>query len=110
MPTALPSPRSRLLRGSLSLLAVLALARPGRADDLPAVADVEFQPLAAQVRQVVEALEMLGQPLPEAARARLDRALGSTGGPPTGPTTQEGLGPLLLVGVSSNPPGRRQAR
>src|SRR4051812_14734547 len=109
MPPTLPSPRSRLRCGSLSLLAVLVLAHPGRADELPVVADVEFQPLAAQVRQVVEALDMLGQPLPEAARARLDRALGSTGGPESVRTIQEVLDPLCLVGVSINPESRVKA-
>ena len=48
---------------------------PGLADDLPRVDGVEAQPLAAQVRRVAEALDLLGQPLPPGPRARLDEAL-----------------------------------
>ena len=34
-----------------------------RAQSLPIVSEVELQPLAAQVRRVAQALEMLGAPL-----------------------------------------------
>ena len=64
-----------LLAGMIRLVALPALASVGltlRAESLPIVASVEFQPLSAQVRRVVEALDMLGQPLarrrPRAAR------------------------------------------
>ena len=36
---------------------------------------LEAQPLAAQVRRVVEALDLLGQPLAASTRAKLDEAL-----------------------------------
>jgi hypothetical protein len=44
-----------------------------RADDLP-VAAVEGQPLAANVRRVVQALEMLGRPLPREVADELEAA------------------------------------
>jgi hypothetical protein len=50
-----------------TLLALfLLVVPPARAADLPLVADVELQPLAAQARRVAEALELLGAPLPAA--------------------------------------------
>ncbi len=39
--------------------------------ELPVVDNVEFQPLSAQVKRIVEALEMLGQPLERDEKARL---------------------------------------
>src|SRR5260370_29634261 len=57
---------------SVALLSVL----PGRsaAAELPKVAKVELQPLAAQVQRLVEALDYLGAPLPEADEQALKRA------------------------------------
>ena len=49
-----------LLTLALSLMVAIG-PLPVSAESLPIVADVEFQPLSAQVRRVVEALEMLGQ-------------------------------------------------
>jgi hypothetical protein len=54
---------------------VLALAAvPARAADLPRVKKVDLQPLAAQVQRVVDALEFLGAPLPDADRKALQAA------------------------------------
>jgi len=36
------------------------------AEDLPVVSQVEFQPLAAQVARVVQAFDLIGEPLPAA--------------------------------------------
>ena len=73
--------------------------------------DVEFQPLAAQVRRVVEALDMLGQPLPAAARTRLDAGDRHR---PTRPTpsgrSRRSLDPLCLIGVDDQPREPRQGR
>jgi len=53
---------------------VLAMAVPGRgADELPVVA-VDGQPLAANVRRVVQALELLGQPLAATEASSLEAA------------------------------------
>jgi hypothetical protein len=70
----------RPIRGGIDFLlrAVLAAAAStwaaGRvgADALPIVDGVEFQPLSAQARRVAEAMDLIGQPLPPDARARLE--------------------------------------
>ncbi len=61
--------RRSLPTGLLLLLVALAIARSAAGDELPIVVGVEPQPLAAQARRVVEALDYLGEPLP-AARSR----------------------------------------
>ena len=43
------------------------------AEPLPAVEKVAAQPLLAHVRQVQEALDALGNPLPQAAAAAIDQ-------------------------------------
>lgn len=87
----------------------LTLALPCLGEDLALVDGVDFQPLSAQVQQVVEALDMLGQPLPADSKARLDRALKITGGAEAVRTIQEILDPLCLVGVEINPESRVKA-
>ena len=79
------------------------------ADELPVVRDVEFQPLSAQVRRVVEALEMLGEPLGKDEAARLDRALDSTGPESAIRTIQEVLDRHCLIGIEINPESRVKA-
>src|SRR4051794_11725901 len=72
-PTMSLAHRTHPLAGAAALLLLwTGAAAPGRADELPRVADVEFQPLSAQVRRIVEALDLLGQPLPEPVKARID--------------------------------------
>jgi hypothetical protein len=85
------------------------MAAPSRADALPRVDDVEFQPLSAQVRRVVEALEMLGQPLPEPAKARIDRAIGSTDQAGAVRALQDALDEQCLIGITINPESRVKA-
>src|SRR5215213_3001842 len=98
-------PPASALRRSLApaLILLAGTALPGRADELPIVSNVELQPLGAQVRQVVEALEMLGQPLPATVKSRLDRALGTVDQGAAVRSVQEVLDPLCLVGVTINP-------
>ena len=57
------------LLGSLSLL--LGLVGGSAAADLPQVTQVELQPLAALVQRLVESLDHLGAPLPQADRRAL---------------------------------------
>jgi hypothetical protein len=60
----------RLISSCAAVLTFLAAhTSPLRAADLPKVSGVEAQPLAAQVRRVVEALDLLGQPLVASTRA-----------------------------------------
>ncbi len=56
---------------ALALLALPALARAG---ELPRVANVELQPLAAQVKRILDALDYLGNPLPDADRKAIEEA------------------------------------
>jgi hypothetical protein len=53
---------------------VIGLAGRSTAAELPKVVKVELQPLAAQVHRLVEALDHLGAPLPEADKQALQRA------------------------------------
>jgi hypothetical protein len=65
----IPHPRTPMIA-----LLLLAAALPAPAADLPKVSKVELQPLAAQVRRVVEALDLLGSPLPESDKVALRAA------------------------------------
>jgi hypothetical protein len=85
---------------------VMTVEATGRAEDLPVVTDVEFQPLTAQVLRVVDALEALGQPLNRDEKSRLEKALDSTGGAPAVRTIQNILDPHCLIGIDINPESR----
>ena len=63
----------------LSILALLsACSTTLRSQEIAIVDEVEAQPLKSQVRRVIEALEFLGQPLPEKSRTSLGAALATT--------------------------------
>jgi hypothetical protein len=80
------------------ILAALLLAAP------PPVVDVEFQPLAAQARRLVETLDFLGEPLPADLKAKiLDAARDSKNG---AKRLQEALDPHALLVVTINPESR----
>ncbi|MDG3003081.1 CehA/McbA family metallohydrolase [Paludisphaera mucosa] len=92
-------------------VASLALALGGtsgttRGDDLPIVADVEFQPLSAQARRVVQALDLLGQPLSPEEKGRIEAAIEAADEGPGIKTIQEVLDAHCLVGVDVNPESR----
>lgn len=59
----------------LLVAALLLLPLSARAADVPRVDNVELQPLAAQVKRVFDALELLGAPLPEADRKAVAAAV-----------------------------------
>jgi hypothetical protein len=61
-------------RIGLSIVAALAAAGFSWAAELPKVAKVERQPLEAQVKRLVQALDLLGTPLPAADRKALKAA------------------------------------
>jgi hypothetical protein len=90
------------------VLAAVALALSSQAQDrpmLPLVPGVEIQPLAAQVRRVIEALDYLGDPLSSTERASLQDAL-SAGQSDSAAATgaiQQILDPHCLVMVDINP-------
>ncbi len=73
---------------------------------LPLVRQVELQPLKAQVRRVVQALELLGTPLSTEQKHALDAALAETSADKAIVAIQNVLDPLCLVGVHINPESR----
>ena len=92
-----------------ALLLLLVLASTAHAEPLPRVDSVEFQPLSAQVQRVVEALDMLGQPLPDATKAAIQQTLKITDEHAAARALQEALDPYCLVGVTINPESRVKA-
>ncbi|MDE2506779.1 MAG: CehA/McbA family metallohydrolase [Planctomycetota bacterium] len=108
-------PRGRFVRTAstltffLNLGLFLASAADVQGDDLPIVSNVEFQPLAAQVRRVVDALEQLGRPLDPATRAKLDQGLNADDPARGVKLIQQVLDPLCLIGVEINPESRVKA-
>ena len=79
---------------------------PVWAEEPPVYADVEFQPLSAQVKRVVETLEMLGSPLSPDDRAKLAKALDSVGGEGAIRAIQEVLDRRVLVSIEINAESR----
>ena len=84
----------------------MATGSGARADDLPIVTDVEFQPLSAQVKRVIETLDLLGQPLSRDEKTKLGQAFDSSGGAPAIRTIQQILDRHCLAGVEINPESR----
>jgi hypothetical protein len=87
----------------LFMTAALACA----AEELPLVTTVEFQPFAAQVTRVLQALEMLGEPLPAGDTAQLQALLEKE--PATANTVdkmQRILDKHCLAGIDINPESR----
>jgi hypothetical protein len=87
-------------------IGLVAAGSSGRADDLPLVSDVEFQPFSAQAKRVMETLELLGQPLSGGEKSRLEQAIDSTGGAPAVRTIQQILDAHCLAGIEINPESR----
>jgi len=73
---------------------------------LPKVADVEQQPLAAQVRRLTQALEVLGSPLAASDRSALEAALRETDPARAVAAIQDTLDAHCLIGVNINPESR----
>src|SRR5262245_14014683 len=70
---------------------------------LPVVSVPDFQPLAAQVRRVAEAMEALGSPLSVADATALQSALKEPNGALGATKVQAILDPHCLFGVQINP-------
>ncbi len=96
--------RTRIV--TLFLIAAALAAQP-----LPLVTGVEYQPLSAQVVRLMEALEMLGEPLPAVDAAELKRLIA----PPQDAAKavaaiQVILDKHCLAGVNINPESRVKAQ
>ena len=83
---------------------VAALALIARAEDLPLVPQVEFQPLAAHAARVLQALEVLGDPLPAADATQLRKLIDAGSGDVK--ALQQILDRHCLAGVHINPEQR----
>src|SRR5437016_4858064 len=81
-----------------------------RADDLPVIEKVAAQPLVAHVRQIEDALEFLGSPLPAEAKGKLEEAFKLDKDSERVRAIQEALDPLCLIGVQINPESRVKAQ
>ncbi len=95
--------RRNLVRG---IAIWLALGASLRAADLPIVRNIDPQPLAAQVRRLVEAMELLGSPFSEADRHALDTAISQNDAAAVVEGVQKVLDPHCLAGVNINPESR----
>ena len=84
------------------------LVRRGGGPELPLVRNVDLQPLIAQVKRVIAAMEYLGAPLAEGDRGALEGAfrLGDASSNEAGERIQRVLDRSCLVGVEINPEAR----
>ena len=93
--------RSFMLRvGVFSLTASLSAA------ELPIVQGVQLQPLAAQVRRLMEAGDLLGSPFSVADKRTMDAAMNQTDEGAAIETIQRVLDKYCLAGVVINPESR----
>ncbi len=101
---------SRLLMLHLfGICLFLASLIPAQAADTlawPSVREVEWQPLAASLRRVVQAMDQLGSPLRPADQKKLAAALENPDSSETVAQVQAILDPYCLFGVQVNPESR----
>lgn len=81
-------------------------SRAAVADGLPLIDGVDAQPLKAQVRRVMQALEFLGEPITGRRKTQLEAALKETDDAAAVKAIQQALDPLALAGVNINPESR----
>src|SRR5580765_5957861 len=83
---------------------LLLTTLPNRgAAPLPVLKDVEWQPLAAQVKRVVEAMDYLGSPFSAAEKKEIETALDATDTQTASEKVQTALDGHCLFGVQINP-------
>ena len=88
------------------LLCLVIWGNAARAQSVPPIERLEFQPLAAQARRILQALESLGSPLPAEERASLEKALENSNAAKGALAIQRALDPHCLALVSINPESR----
>ena len=84
----------------------LVLGFSVRAEELPLVTKVSFQPLAAHAKVLTEAMEAAGQPLSAQTRAALESAYESQNEADGVKAIQAALDAHCLVGIDINPEAR----
>jgi hypothetical protein len=95
----------QVLRVAVSLLFAVSAAGAEKAV-LPIVKDVEWQPLAAQVKRLMEAADSLGAAFNEADNRALNRALAGTNSAAASEAIQGILDRHCLVSININPESR----
>ena len=91
----------------LRLAIIAGLVLPGVTQaELATITDVESQPLKAQVRRVVSALEFLGERLTESEQSAITQALDETDDAKAVQAIQDALAPRVIAGVHINPESR----
>jgi hypothetical protein len=105
---SLSSRPSRCIAG-LTTLIIFGAIHASAAETLPIVSGVELQPLSAQVKRVVQALELAGSPLEKADRDALEKALSTADSADAVRKIQEVLDPLCVADVVINPESRVKA-
>ncbi len=91
------------IQSCLASLGTVLIALPAvgaESNALPIVKDVEWQPLSAQVRRLIEATEYLGSAFGERERQFLNVTLNSTDSASASEMVQRLLDPYCLVGVN----------
>ena len=68
--------------------------------------EVDFQPMSAQAKRVVEAMDLLGTPLASEDRSIVLAAAGGTGGPEAEAHIEKSLDAYCLLAVDINPESR----
>lgn len=92
---------------SLAILAlVLVPQNVARAGELPLLTKIEAQPLASATERLIEALEIVGDPLPPAETDELRKAMKETDSAKAVKTIQQILDPHCLVMVTINAESR----
>ena len=88
------------------LIGLLLGSQPTQAQSLPTVADVDLQPLKAQINRLIQAKEYLGEPFTEATKRALGPALGQADESDAVVSVQEILDKQCLADIQINPESR----
>jgi hypothetical protein len=87
-------------------IAIMLTTVVGVAEELPMIDKVEFQPLAAQVARVLQALELVGEPLDAADAKEVQQLIQAPASAKSAERLQRILDKHCLVGVHINPESR----
>ncbi len=96
--------------GFVTVVVGLLVAAAEAQDELPLITDVEYQPLAAQVARLVQALDYIGAPLPQSDREQLARLIRSDKPSEAVRAIQRVLDKHVLFFVNINPESRVKVR